>query len=258
MSTKRILGITAFSVLLIAAIVGFMLFNFVFGRDSHAIPLPQQPVTPTAPQPPAQYEVGRIEVTRENAQAVISTLSRLQNYSRNVRVTTFWEGGHADFYFNVTIYGEAASIVSNSQASAQRHVIIANGKHYIWHAGETQPFVGYVDVLGSAERVADEWQMLVTFEDVLQVNPYDIIGAGHTTFGNIGCIYITYRTPLLGFLRTYYISIEHGLVIAAFEYDQNGVLTYEMMAGAAYYVDMDAFLLPNGSNALNNEVYDYD
>ena len=257
MSTKRILGITAFSVLLIAAIVGFMLFDFLFGRDSYAIPLPQQPAAVTAPQLPAQYEVGGIEITRENAQAVISTLSRLQNYSRNVRVQTFWEGGQADFYFNVTIYGEAASIISNSQARAQRHVIIANDRHYIWHSGENQPFVGYFDALGSAERAADEWQMLVTFEDVLQVSPYDIIDAGHTIFDDIGCIFISYRTPLLGFLRTYYISIEHGLVIAAFEYDQHGFLTYEMRAGAVGHADMDAFLLPDGSNALNNEDSDY-
>ena len=257
MSTKRILGITAFSVLLVAAIVGFLLFDFVFGRDSYAIPLPQQPIAAATPQPPAPYETDRIEVTRENAQAVISTLSRLENYSRSIRVTTFWENGQAEFNFNVTVYGEAASIVSNSQANPQRHIIIANNRHYIWHAGETDVFVGYVDLLGGAIRAADEWQMLVVFEDVLEVNPYDITDAGHTVFEGIGCIFITYATPLLGFLRTYYISIEHGLVIAAFEYDQSGQLIYEMRAGEIQYVDMDAFLLPDGTNALNNEDSDY-
>ena len=256
MSTKRILGITAFSVLLTAAIIGFMLFDFIFGRDSYAIPLPQQPIVSAAQQPPAQHEVDGIEVTRENAQAVISTLSRLHNYSRDVHVTTFWDGGQADFYFSVTIYGEAASIISNSQAFGQRHVIIANGRHYIWHAGETQPFVGYLDSLGGAIRAADEWQMLVTFEDVLQINPDDIIDAGHVLFEDISCIFITYRTPMLGLLRTYYISIEHGLVIAANEYNQNGLLTYEMRADAARYVNMDAFLLPNGENALVDYEYD--
>jgi hypothetical protein len=219
--------------------------------------LPQQPAAVTAPQLPTQDEIGGIEITRENAQAVVSTLSRLQNYSRTVRVQTFWQGGQADFYFNVTVYGEAASIVSYPQAGAQRHVIIANDRQYIWHSDEYQPFVGNFDALGSAERAADEWQMLVTFEDVLQVHPYDIIDAGHTIFDDVSCIFISYRTPLLGFLRTYYISIEHGLVIAAFEYDQHGFLTYEMRAGAVGPVDMDAFLLPDGSNALNREDYVY-
>ena len=256
MSTKRILGITAFSVLLTAVIIGFMLFDFIFGRDDYAITLPGQPVVTAAQQTPAQYEIGGIEVTRENAQAVISTLSRLQNYSRNIRVTTFWENGQADFYFNVTIYGDAASIVSNSQAFAGRHVIIANGRHYIWHTGEATPFVGYLDSLGGVSRAADEWQMLVTFEDVLQISPDDIIDAGHTLFEGISCIFITYRTPLLGYLRTYYISIEHGLVIAAFEYNKRGLLTYEMRAGNPRYADMDAFLLPGGVNALISYEYD--
>ena len=250
MSTKRILGITAFSVLLTAAIVGFMLFDFIFGRDSYAIPLPQQPIVSAAGQPAAQYEIGGIEITRENAQAVISTLSRIHDYSRDIHVTTFWEGGQADFYFNVTIYGEAASIISNSQAFGQRHVIIANGRHYIWHAGETQPFVGYLESLGGTSRAADEWQMLVTFEDVLQIDPGDIVDAGHTMFEDISCIFITYRTPMLGFLRTYYISIEHGLVIFAYEYNLTGLLTYKMRADAPQYVDMDTFLLPSGENAL--------
>ena len=256
MSTKRILGITAFSVLLVAAIAGFMLFDFVFGRDSYAIPLPHEPAAATVPQPPAQYEIGRIEITRENAQAVISTLSRLQNYSRNVRVTTFWEAGYADFYFYVTVYGEAASIISTSRAAPQRHVIIANDRQYIWHAGDTLPFVGYVDALGGAERSADEWQMLVTFEDVLEINPYDIIDAGHIIFDDTGCIFITYRTPLLGLLRTYYISIRDGLVIAAFEYDESGFLTYEMRAGSVEYPDSDAFLLPDGTNAPGDNAYE--
>ena len=256
MSTKRILGITAISILLIVVVIGFMLIDFVFGSDVHAIILPQQPIAAPVQQPHTQYEVGRIEVTRENAQAVISTLSRLHNYSRNVRVTTYWEGGQADFYFNVTVYGDAAAIFSNSQAGPQRHIIIANNRQFIWHTGDSEAFDGYIDALGSAERAADEWQMLVTFEDVLDVNPDSILAAGHILFEGVSCIYVTYRTELLGFLRTYYISIEHGLVVAAFEYDQSGFMTYQMIAGAAASADLNAFLLPDGTNVLNIEVHE--
>ena len=250
MSTKRLLLITFFGILFIVALISLTLLVPNFGDDGRVLQLP----SPAAPLPPPvetpQDDINRIEITRENVQAVVSALERPQVFSREVTIENFWDGGQSVFQFNVSVHSGVTSIISTTPHNIYRHVIVTEHYHYIWYEGETEPFVGSIDFLGEPLRIADEWHMLPTYEDLLNLDINLIIDAGITEFEDETCIFVVYKSPLLGMIRTYYISIAHGLVIGVWEYDENGVRVYRMSSGSIEEVDMSAFLLPDGTSVV--------
>jgi hypothetical protein len=251
MSSKRLLLITLFGVLFIVALVSLTLLFPNFGDDGHILPIPEPAATPSPPSETQQDDINRIEITRENVQAVVSALERPQEFSREVSVENFWDGGQSIFQFNVSVHSGVTSIISTSEQNIGRRVIVTPYYHYIWYEGETEPFIGSIDFIGNPLRIADEWHMLPTYEDLLNLDTSLIIDAGITEFEGEYCIFVVYESPLLGMMRTYYISITHGLVVGVSEYNENGVQVYRMSSGRLEEVNMAAFLLPDGTSAVN-------
>jgi hypothetical protein len=256
MSTKRLLLITLFGVLFIVALVSLTLLLPNFGDDGQILPIPEPAATPPPPAENQQDDINRIEITRENVQAVVSALERPQEFSREVVVENFWDGGQSVFHFNVSVHSGVTSIISTPQQDngRTRRVIVAQNYHYIWYEGEDEPFIGTIDFIGDPLRIADEWHMLFTYEDLLTLDASLIIDAGITEFEGEYCIFVIYESPLLGMLRTYYISITHGLVVAVSEYNQDGIQVYRMSSGSLEEVDMYAFLLPDGTSVVHATV----
>ena len=249
MSFKRILGITVFGVLFIAAVIGVMLFASFLRRDTDAVLLPE---LQTSPEPSGESEpdaLNRVEVTRETVQAVVSELSRPDTYSRDVAIETFWADGHVKHDIGISVTNGTTSLRIALPDGVEKRIIVSPDALYIWYRGDRTPYTGAAGSLGDGHRAADEWQMLVTYEDLLLLDQDDIIEAGYTEFGGEDCIYAEYRSPLLGYTKKYYVSIELGLVTGAEEYDENGNLVYLMSAGNCVVGESDpaAFTLPDGT-----------
>jgi len=242
MSTKRMLGIAIFGVVFIAAVIGLMMLTSYFQLDDGAFELPE---TPTE-DPPASAEthdgLSLVEVTPETVQEVIKTLYRPESYSRDIIVEI--GGARVDVSVSV-IYGVTA--LRNSMPGGMvRRVIVTADTLYIWYEGDDMPRISRPGV----GRGADEWQMIVTYEDVLELAPGDIIEAGFTRHLGELCIYAVYRSPLLGYFRRYYISVIDGLVIGATEHDETGALVYQMTAGPTGGADPTKFILPDGASVI--------
>ena len=249
MSIKRILGITVFGVLFIAAVIGVMLLTSFLRRDTDAILLPEPQ---TYPEPSGETEpdaLNRVEVTRETVQAVVSELSRPHTYSRDVVIEAFWIGGSVKYDINVSAANGTTSLQIAAPDGVEKRIIISPEALYIWYRGDRAPYVGAISSAGDGYRTADEWQMLVTYEDLTLLDQDDIMEAGYTEFGGEYCIFAQYRSPLLGYTRVYYVSIDLGLVTRAEEYDENGELVYLMTAGDCMVEEADpaAFTLPDGT-----------
>ena len=250
MSTKRILGITLFGVLFIAVVVGVLLLTLYLGRESDAVALPDVPAFVAAPGDAEPDALDRVEVTTETVQAVVATLSRPAEYRRDVRIESYWEGGDAVYSVSVSVRGGLTSLRATPPAGAEKRIIIAPDKLYIWYIGDRAPFVGNLESPGDGYRNADEWQMLVTYEDVLGLDANDIIEAGYSEYNGEECVYAVHRSPLLNYTRTFYVSLEAGLVAGAEEYDEAGKLVYSMVAAECALDDADAgaFILPDGTD----------
>ena len=257
MSSKRIIGITAFGVLFIAAVIGVMLLSSYLSRDNGVIPLPE---TPVSEEPAIETEpdaLNRVEVTRESIHDVISTLSRPDVYTREVFIKTFWEGGQTEYQINTTVVYGITSLRILAPMSAEKRIIITSDKLYIWYKGDSAPYIGAIGSTGDGYRTADEWQMLVTYEELLELDQENIIEVGYTEFNGEDCIYAEYLSPLLGYMRKYYISIDIGLVIGAEEYDENGALVYFMTTGecAVGEADPAVFTIPDGTDFNDFELF---
>ena len=253
MSTKRILSITIFGLFLIAFEIGAMLLSSNIRRDSAAIQLPDTPMIVERLSETEPDALSRVEINRDTVQAVVSTLARPEIYSRDVVIESFWEGGQAVFNISVAVKHSATSLSITPPSGQEKRIIITPDKLYIWHAGDDVVFAGSPNSMGDGIRTADEWQMLNTFENILGLSGNDIIDAGYAYFGGEMCVFALYRSPQLGNLRKYYISLDLGLVIAALEHDSRGMLIYTMTAGNTFIgeVNPEAFRLPDGTEVID-------
>ena len=252
MSIKRLVWITILGVLFIAAVIGVMLITSYIRRDNDVITLPEVP-TPTEPAEASEPDaLDRIEITQENIQAVVSTMSRPDVYSRSVMIETFWENGQAAYSISADTAHGMTSLRIIQPDGAEKRIIVTDDKLYIWYGGDRYPFIASAEDAGDSHRIADEWQMLITYEDILKLEKNAIVRAGYTEFGGEDCIFIEYRSPLLGYLRECYVSIEFGLIVGAQEYDETGALIYRMTVSESIEGETDptAFTLPDGTDFL--------
>jgi hypothetical protein len=252
MSTKRILSVALIAALFVAVFVAIVILSSYLGADDGEVTLPtvsQTADTSTTadPTPP-----DRVEVNADTIQAVVATLSRPGTYSRAIIVESFWADGSVTHNIAVAVDQGVTSLRMHPPASAEKRIIVTPDTLYIWYDGDFAPYVGDAGSPGDALRAADEWQMLVTYEDVLALDPGDIIEAGYVDYGGEDCVYAVHRSPLLGYTTRYYVSLELGLVVGAEEHDRYGSLVYSMLSDecAVGVADPSAFLLPNGTSVL--------
>ena len=255
MSLRRILSITVFGVLFIAAAIGVMLLTSYLRRDNEPIPLPGAPASVGTTEDPVleQNPQGRVEVTPETIQAVVSTLSRPEIYRRDIEIETYWEDGFALYNISINVAAGITSLRIHPPLGTEKRIIITEDTLYVWYRGDRTAYAGSVDSLDGGYRIADEWQMIVTYEDLLELDMNDIVDAGYLDFDGVDYIYAQHLSPLLGYTRKYYVSIDIGLVTSAEEYDETNALVYLMKSGECVVgeVDPSAFILPDGTVLWN-------
>ena len=255
MSTKRIILISVFGILFIAIAIGVLSLTSYLRRDINSVQLPDISVSPVDPGEQRPDTLDRVEITRESVQAVISTLARPEVYSRDVTIESFWGDGQATYNISVAVYGGLTSLRVQPASGSEKRIIVTPDKLYIWYRGDRKPYIGEPGSNGDGSRTADEWQMLVTYEDILMLNRDNIVDAGDIEYNGNHCIYAVYLSPLLGYTMRYDVSIELGLIIGAEEYDTTGTLVYRMTADECIIgeVDSSAFTLPDGTNLAVDE-----
>ena len=254
MSTKRILWITVFGVAFVAILIGAVLLSTYPGRDGSTVILPDTPETPGITDEQPKDALDRIEISGETIQAVVAqSLARPRLYTRTLKVSSFWDGGQSDYRIDVFSSDGFTSLKTLTPSGETRHVILSPSKLYIWYDGDATAYSCDIALGNNADKVADEWQMMVTYEDILTLDKSEILDAGYIEYNTEECVFATWRTPLLGYKRTCYISLKSGLIIGAEEFDDSGALVYEMTTDTYTPGEPDpaSFTLPDGSNALD-------
>ena len=249
MSIKRVLGITAFGVLFIIAVIGVVLLVSNLRPEGGAISLPETSESPASPAETGQDALDRVEVTRETVQAVVSTLARPGTYTRKLSVESYWDGGQAAFAIDVAVKDGVTSLRVEPPVGDRKMIVVTPDALYIWYGSEIAPFIGDPGSQGDGYRTADEYQMLVSYETIRDLSVDDIIDAGYTEYEGEDCIFISYQTSELGYTMMYYVSIGLGLITGAEEYDETGGLIYRMSAGECQIgeAEPEMFTLPDGT-----------
>lgn len=166
-----------------------------------------------APGGTAQSENRVISVTPETVQAAVGMLSRAGSYSRMINVETFWTGGSAVRLINVSVNGERARLTV-SDSRGVKNVLISGGELWIWYPDSNSVYHGPA---GASD--ADEYQGLLTYEDILQLDPASISDAGYTDYNGENCIFAEYAGGELGYVSRFWISVDTGLLMGSETYD---------------------------------------
>ena len=259
MSAKRMIAIAAGGVAFIALII---LISVLYSKATQDVTEVVLPTGEETADPGGVFPSGgdgladgltRVEVTTETVQAVIATLSRPESYSRTIEVKNFWSGGSAVYSIEAYVLDGFVDLVIN-QSNLKKNIIVSEDSLYIWYEGDSNYYSGKTVSDRNIAILSDEYQMLPTYEDVLEMDRSEIVDAGYVEYNDEYCIYCRTGPSELGYLSDYYISIisvEKGLLIGMKIYDDE-TLIYEMNAGPCDFSvpDEELFTLPDGTNPV--------
>ena len=258
MSSRRVRVITLTGVLVIVLIIGFSLLINYLSRDIREIPLPGAGASSSSPETSGMQENNGLEhvvVTKDNVQDVIATLDRPVSYTRSVRIEIMYEGGMTPPYEIRTSVNDGATAmkISGSGISANKNIVIAGSRIYIWYDGDKTPYVRPAESPEDEKKSSDEYQMMMSYEDILKLDKSSIKDVGYVEYGSGEyCIYVQYVTELLNYTAKCYISVDSGLLIHAEKYDGN-TLIYKMTTSdySPSEPDLSVFVLPDGTNPVS-------
>jgi hypothetical protein len=258
MSSKRMLGITVAGVILVAVmiIIGILLLNMP--RDTREAPLPDTQsalspdLTPTGAGT-VNNGLERVEVTTDTVQDVIATLTRPESYSRTVKIEKFYGENQKSASFNIsTAVYKGVTALRMEEAGTDKTIIVGDDAIYIWYERDSEPYKGPLGSSGDGTRTSDEYQMIVTYEDILSLDQKNILDAYYGDYDGQYCIVVTYQSGLLGYITRCYVSVELGLLVGAEQYD-GGKRIFRMTAGPCDLSEPDQsmYALPDGTNIVN-------
>lgn len=268
MSSKRLRLITLFGVVMITAVIAAGIILTYAGHEERVVPLPSYALEPSGgtdgiKETPAGLTL--VEITVDNVRQVIDTLNRSDGYTRSVTVENFYaaETGADSAVYTVDVYAYGGALSQKIKKDDEvKNIVIAGDWMYIWYNNDkdfrqvpVQPAVGSAGGSGNVNAVGDEYQMLLTYEDVLQLDKESILDAGYVTNDNEVCIYVRYVSGSLGYTTVCYISTASGLLTSAEQYDGE-TLVYRMTT-ASYtegVQDLAVFKLPNGNNVISTMI----
>ncbi len=91
-----------------------------------------------------------------------------------------------------------------------------------------------------------EGQRILTYEDVLELEPESIVEAGYLDWNGSSCIYVETEQSEFGYRNRYWIAVENGLLVQAELWEGERTL-YRMTAGAVDQTLSRDFALPDGT-----------
>lgn len=258
MERKNKLVLSLLIVLVMVAAM-FSSFGLNFFGGSHAeivlpTPRPSGSLSPGEENDPSSSGlVEKVRVTPETVQNVIATLDRPDNYARTVTVEmATGENQAGSFTARVLVDGTWTDIKLDQEfqpMGTQRTVVDYNpetgtGTLYRWYERGTG-----VKSWPVGKEGPDLAQHIPTYEDVLELDPEDIVDANFVARDGVPCIYVEAFVEGLGYLERYWVSTDNGLLVLA-ETSKEGRVVMRMSSTEADVLqagEEDRFTLPDGT-----------
>lgn len=195
-----------------------------------------------------------LQVTPENVQDVVATMSRPVSYHQVYRVTLSQGERKTDQIVDIWVDGTMLRADVSSETGTSS--ILTNGSAaYLWHSDEE----GYVSIELNDTVSVDDLLGLPTYELLLDVDPNALTDASYLVISddNIQCIYVS-AAPQQAIQEEYWIDISSGLLYQA-RFFSGSSMVYEaaqtalerLAAGDEAF--SDRFLLPDGIRPFLSE-----
>lgn len=246
---KQKLNWITWAALAVAIAVAALMLSGSLSRTAHiTLPLSDPPRDSSSGDGGAQSGLTVVEISPETVQAAIESLSRPENYGRNVTVEYLWPsgGGTLELY---TIVRGPWTRVDRGLPNGTTRISVTNGEEtYIWYDYDSNP---EVVVLPAGEFSADAEQSIPTYEDILDLPVEDISLADYRPLDALTCIYVETAADPAGYATRYWVSVENGLLVQA-ERILGEDTVYRMTSLYVDETEYDAsrFTLPDGTVLL--------
>ncbi len=197
----------------------------------------------------------RVQVTSGTVQSVIKMLSRPESYSENISVTKYWGGGSTQYSVEKYVYSGVVRLIITCGGTVKNVIVGAESAH-VWYGSENEVYSYSIGAAAGDERrvLADEYGMLLTYEDILKSDPESIFEAGYVSFNGENCIYVSAAYGEMGYTADYYVSADTGLLISAEVKDGTDVIYSMKENGCDTSVpSADYFTLPDGVSVIFSE-----
>lgn len=239
---------TAALIAVIAVLLAVLIAIVSFGGGG-SVELPQGEGSAQQPEveQPSGYTQTDADITVDNVQSVISSLSRPESYSAHITNTVYWNGAwkgvEADRY---VLKGTSLTKYYDTKGEEERYTVLRGGQYFSWRTGDTDYYMG-----SSGELSADSASMLPTYEDVAKLTAESITEAGMRELNGSPCIYVTTEERDSGYTLTYWISPVNGLLVQA-DYRKKDQLVRSVVVSdvQSEAPDEALFELPDGQSAL--------
>ncbi len=251
MNRRKMMIFAYGSAFVILVILAFYLFDISGKTPAVILPTPNVSSSAASPRPGGNTGINgkTLEVTADNVQSVIATINRQENYSEKITVTSLWTGGKAEY--KITAFARSGSyrLSVSGPSVTGKNIIIAEGKVYVWYDGSGSYYSGNA---GTETALYDRFEMIPTYEEILKLTKDDILEAGFIQYNTEPCIYVRAQSGEFSYFYEYYVSVNTGLLTAAFTYDDK-TLIYSMAADsvAPTVPSADMFKLPDGKSAVS-------
>ena len=229
---KRISSLTVAVIATLVLLAGILLFlaSPLAARKTAEVHLPE--IIDRLPEhtgAAVPRELTLVEVTPETVQAVVATLNRPDSYSRTLQVFQYWEGGGRTAEIRVWTRSGAVRL-SIVGAERETNYLLEGDTLTLWYGSDTSRRYTY---RGADARLGDSLQRIPTYEDILSLDPASIRAAGcFQTEDGKWRILVSAVDPNFGYLDSYSISLDTGLLVGAEQWDGD-TLIYQMTAGEA-------------------------
>ena len=210
--------ITVFAVITAVLITAAVLLAFLFmdlGTDTADVNFPEAVITDGSgtggggSNPGSELTFARI--SPETVQTAIKTIKRPESYSRSLEIESFWEGGEEKFTVMVWSRRKQRLKISAENWSQAKNILINEDSLYLWY-GRTAQTIKSLSVTEFCQATAyDAFQMIPTYEDVLELDVSEIISADYVEQDGGWRIKVTAEDRIMGYTEIYFISIETGL-----------------------------------------------
>lgn len=194
-------------------------------------------------QPTGSVDFVKVEVTTETVQNVVATLSRPARYYRRVAISTFRSDGTEDVQNSLVLVADGWTWTETALSDTlTRYTIVGDETVYRWYSGDSEAKSWPAD-----PRSADvEGQRILTYEDVLDLDPAEITGAGYEERDGRQCIYVEVEQKEQEYRSRYWISVQNGLLTEAERWSGDRLI-YRMTTGSMEQSLSAEFTLPDGT-----------
>lgn len=213
----------------IAAALVWLVFIFVPSSSVETVPvvLPTPAVSDSSADE-SNNQSGNdtvINISPGTVQAAISTLSRADNYSRVLNITNYWSGGNSQQQINVWVQGDSSRFTISGQGIS-KNVLINGTDLWIWYSDSKDIYHG-----SAHSGDADEYQALISYEHLLELDKSLITDAGYEIYHDETCIYAKYTDGSYGYATKFWVSVNTGLLMGSETYDGE-MLIYSLFSSA--------------------------